>query len=232
MGSKVRRRGVWLLVMLMSLLGGGHAWAEGNECGQPAKQSHYVAQAGDTADATHLSASRAFAGVGRLEVNMCGGELQIRRSKDGRLHLSVETQKAPDAKMQAYVKDLQVTPGDALINLQFAKQLHPVVVLALPAEAQMHSTINLGAGHFQLHADDLKGDWEINVGAGNATLYLAGDRDYSRLQANVGMGSFHDNRPGGGSAHFVISRNLAGKGTAPIKVNVGAGSIDLDPAED
>jgi hypothetical protein len=44
------------------------------------------------------------------------------------------------------------------------------------------------------------------------------------------MGSFHDHRPGGRSSHFIISREYQGKGEGRLEVNVGAGSIDIDPA--
>jgi hypothetical protein len=45
------------------------------------------------------------------------------------------------------------------------------------------------------------------------------------------MGSFHDHRPGGGSSHFIINRQYRGKGEGSLEVNVGAGSIDIDPGK-
>ena len=155
----------------------------------------------------------------------------MRRSKDGQLHLSVEKGKTPDLKMRAYVKTVDVTANSATISLQYPKGLHPVVVLDVPAGAELHSEINLGAGKLTFYADEIGGDREINLGYGDATLYLAGARDYAHLDANIGMGCFHDRRPGGGSGHFAISRTLEGKGSGRLEMNVGMGSLDLEPAE-
>jgi hypothetical protein len=46
------------------------------------------------------------------------------------------------------------------------------------------------------------------------------------------MGSFHDHRPGGQSSHFIVSRQYQGKGAGRLEVNVGAGSIEVDPKKE
>jgi hypothetical protein len=106
------------------------------------------------------------------------------------------------------------------------------VIVELPSSASLHSEINLGAGRFYLDADGVKGNRQVNVGAGAAHLSVVGDRDYADFTANVGMGSFHDHRPGGQSSHFIVSRTYQGKGEGKLEVNVGAGSIDVDPAKE
>src|SRR5579875_205448 len=63
----------------VALCGVGVARAETNNCGEPPEPSHYLAQSGDTEDAQHLTVERTFAGQGRLEFNMCSGELHIER---------------------------------------------------------------------------------------------------------------------------------------------------------
>ncbi|RZU40516.1 hypothetical protein [Edaphobacter modestus] len=69
------------------------------------------------------------------------------------------------------------------------------------------------------------------MGVGKVTIYLRGTEEYSELQANVGMGSFHDRRPGGTSAHLGTKQVFRGKGTGQIAANVGVGSIELRPEE-
>jgi hypothetical protein len=204
------------------------ARAENNNCGEPPDPSHYVAQSGDTEDAQHLAVERDFAGKGRLEVNMCSGELRIERGHSDKLKLRIETRSAPSLKMRAYVKTLEVAADHATITLQFSYKMHPVVVLELPSSASLNSQINLGAGKLFFDADAIKGDRELNLGAGEMHLGMVGDRGYASFEANVGMGSFHDHRPGGRSSHFIISRQYQGKGTGTLHVNVGAGAIDID----
>lgn len=219
----------WILPLLALCGMGLVAQAENNNCGEPPDPSHYVAQSGDTEDAQHLAVERDFTGQGRLEFNMCSGELRIERGHGDKLTLRIETGSAPALKMRAYVKTLDVAADHVTISLEFPHKSHAVVVLELPSSTSLNSQINLGAGKLVFDADGVKGDREINLGAGDAHLGMVGDRDYASFEANVGMGSFHDHRPGGGSSHFIISRQYQGKGEGTLQVNVGAGSIDIDP---
>jgi hypothetical protein len=207
------------------------ARAENNNCGEPPDSSQYVAQSGDTENAQHLAVERTFTGLGHLEFNMCSGELRIERGQGDKLKLRIETNETPSLKMRAYVKTLDVTGDHATISLEFPHKVHPVVVLELPSSASLGSEINLGAGKLYFDANGIKGDRKLNLGAGEANLTMWGDRDYTSFEANVGMGSFHDHRPGGGSSHFIISRQYQGKGKGSVEVNVGAGSIEINPAK-
>jgi hypothetical protein len=219
----------WLL--LCGLLAGGvaAARADTHSCGEPPEESHYVAQPGDSEDAQHFAAERAFNGEGRLELNMCSGELHIEPGHGDRLKIRIETGTAPPLKMRAYIKTFDVANGHSTVSLEFPRRLHPVVVLEVPSSASLKSEINLGAGRIYFDANSVKGDRELNLGAGSAHLSMSGDRDYSNFEANVGMGSFHDHRPGGASSHFIISREYQGTGEGRLEMNVGAGSIDIDP---
>jgi hypothetical protein len=205
------------------------ARAESNNCGEPPDPVRYVAQPGDAEDAQHIAMERSFTGQGKLELNVCSGELHIKAGHGNRLTLRIETASSPELKMRAYVKTLDISSGQATISLQFPHKTHPVVTLELPSTASLRSEINLGAGKFYFDAEGIQGNRELNLGAGEAYLTMADDRGYANFEANVGMGSFHDHRPGGRSSHFIISRNYQGKGDGSLEVNVGAGSIDIGP---
>jgi hypothetical protein len=207
------------------------ARAENNNCGEPPDPTHYVAQSGDTEDAQHIVMQRSFNGQGKLELNVCSGELHIKPGHGDRLTLRIQTATNPELKMRAYVKTLDISSDQATISLQFPHKTHPVVTLELPSTASLKSEINLGAGKFYFDAEGIKGNRELNLGAGAAYLTMADDRGYANFEANVGMGSFHDHRPGGRSSHFIISRNYQGKGSGSLEVNVGAGSIDISPTK-
>jgi hypothetical protein len=210
------------------LLSAPAARAANNSCGEPPEPSHYVAQPGDREDAQHFVVERTFTGTGNLELNVCSGELHIRAGTGDKLKLRIETGATPSLKMRAYLKDLDTNGDHATISLQFPHKYHVVAVLEVPSTTSLKSQINLGAGKFYFDADGIKGNREINLGAGEAFLTMVGDRDYTSFEANVGMGSFHDHRPGGSSSHFIISRDYQGKGEGRLEVNVGAGSIDID----
>lgn len=207
------------------------ARAESNNCGEPPDPTHYVPQSGDTEDAQHIAVERSFNGQGRFELNVCSGELHIKPGHGDRLTLRIETASSPELKMRAYVKTLDISSDHATITLQFPHKTHPVVTLELPSTASLKSEINLGAGKFYFDAEGIKGNRELNLGAGEAYLTMADDHGYANFEANVGMGSFHDHRPGGRSSHFIISRNYQGRGSGSLEVNVGAGSIDISPTK-
>ena len=204
------------------------AQAGNNNCGEPPEPSHYVAQPGDREDAQHFIVERSFNGEGKLELNVCSGELHIRAVAGDKLKLRIETGATPSLKMRAYVKELDINGDHATISLQFPHKDHLVATLEVPSTTSLKSEINLGAGKLYFDAGGIKGNREINLGAGEAFLTMVGDRDYASFEANVGMGSFHDHRPGGTSSHFIISREYQGKGEGRLEVNVGAGSIDID----
>ena len=232
-GRRMVKVGVlhWSLLLLALCSTGTVAHAENNNCGEPPDSSHYVAQSGDAENAQHLAVERTFTGQGHMEFNMCSGELHIERGHGDKLKLRIETDATPSLNMRAYVKTLDVAGDHATISLEFPHKVHPVVVLELPSSASLSSEINLGAGKLFLDVDGIKGDRKVNLGAGEANLTMLGDRSYASFEANVGLGSFHDHRPGGSSSHFIISRQYQGKGEGGLEVNVGAGSIDVGPGK-
>ncbi len=229
------QRSVRLLLIAVALVsaGGMCARADTTECSGATGPSTYKAQPGDTVSRTHLSLDRAFEGRGHLELNLCAGELRVLRAPaSARLELEITLESPASDPLTAYVQTVDVNGDKASIDLRTPRRVHAQVVLRLPSRDDLHSEFNIGAGKVVFHGDAVAGDRELNLGYGNATVYLAGDHSYSRLEANVGMGSFHDHRSGGGSSHFVISKEMGGAGNGRIEVNVGAGSIDLEPAED
>jgi hypothetical protein len=62
---------------------------------------------------------------------------------------------------------------------------------------------------------------------GHMRLHVDGDKSYSSMEVNVGMGSLHDYRPGGENGHFVVSKEYRGAGAGSIEVNVGMGSLEI-----
>src|SRR3984885_14570189 len=160
----------WLLLVLCGMAAVAHA--ENNNCGDPPDPSHYIAQSGDTEDAQHFAVDRTFTGQGKLEFNMCSGELRIERGHGDKLRLHIETRGTPSLKMRAYVKTLDVAADHATISLQFPYKAHVVVVLELPSSGSLKSEINLGAGKFYFDIDGGKGEGslQVNVGAGSLDI--------------------------------------------------------------
>jgi hypothetical protein len=205
--------------------------AETHGCETKQQPSNYQPRPGDISTSTQLDLARPFRGTGDFTINICTGELHIERVEHAsQLHLSVRSSTA-DRTLGKYLQELDLAETNMILNLGVPSEFHPIVTLSIPSSATLHSTINLGAGTLELSAHHFAGDREINLGAGTARITLDGDRNYSSLQAHIGMGTFKDNRPGGHNSHFVVSRSMEGTGNGLLEVSVGAGEVVLDPAK-
>ncbi len=236
-----RRFAMVIFVVFACLSFHRSARADTQDCTTTPGASDYVAQSGDVDEAQHISLARELTGIHKLQLFTCTGKLQIERSPDNRLHLNIASQAHLSHPMHAYIEHLQLS-GDTLtlafdfpkakvVNVDSSKEHAVTITLQLPATIE-ESEIDQGAGTLFVGAGALKGNRKLNLGAGDAHLSLHGDHDYSSFEANIGIGSFHDNRPGGRSSHFVVSRSYAGNGTGHLEVNVGAGSVAIDPARE
>ncbi len=201
-----------------------------DSCGDASRPSSYRQQPGDASDSTRFTAQRRFTTAGELDINVGSGELRIERSPEAdALHISI-TSPGADKALAAYVQELQVSNDKALVSVCMPSRYHAVVTVLVPDGLRAKSELNVGAGTLVLQAGTLRGEREVNVGAGKLVLYLNGDRDYSSLDVNVGVGKLKDDRPGGGNAYAVVTRSMPGRGSGRIEGNVGAGEIDLEPA--
>lgn len=223
---------LWLRFSLLLLVFscGIPARADNMNCnGQPVADRPFQPQAGDLVQPQHLELVRPYTGTGGLEVSVCDADLHIRPDKQAKqLKLQVEMQSRPDGHDAVdYVHLFDVTPAHGTIHLKFPKSAHATVTLIVPMEANSRNEFNLGRGNLVFDAIGTAGQREINVGMGDMKLLLNGDKDYSGLEVNIGMGSLHDRRPGGRNGHIVVSRNDSGTGNGPMEVNVGMGSLDI-----
>jgi len=198
--------------------------------GEPvtASDRQYQQQAGDVLEPRHLEIIRPFTGTGSLNVSVCNAELRVRAMPDAKeIKLSVEISDKSVKPAADYIHILRIAPDNGVIHLKFPNDSHVIVTLTLPMNNGLESEFNLGKGDLNFDAIGSAGARQINVGYGHAKLLVEGDKSYSSMEVNIGMGSLHDHRPGGRDGHFVISRNYSGTGAGSLEVNVGMGSLDI-----
>lgn len=198
--------------------------------GEPiaASDRQYQQQAGDVLEPRHLEVARPFAGTGSLNVSVCNARLVVRAKPDAKdLKISVDLGGKEDKSAADYIHILRVAPDNGIIQFKFPNDSHAVVTLTVPMNKGLASEFNLGKGELNFDAIGSAGERQINVGYGHAKLLVEGDKSYSDMQVNIGMGSLHDHRPGGHDGHFVVSRDYSGSGDGSLQVNVGMGSLDI-----
>jgi hypothetical protein len=203
-----------------------------SRCGDSSPAT-YTPAPGDSANSTHLQAARKMpSSVIRLEVNVCAGELKIERGAGGKMELRI-TSPGADRSLREYLHDFDASGTTAHVDVRVPNNYHGAVTLLVPGETLASSEVNLGAGTLQVEGSAVgQGSREVNLGAGEATVVLHGDRGYARLKVNVGMGRFEDQRPGGGTANLVVSREMEGAGKGELEINVGTGRLILKPASE
>jgi hypothetical protein len=228
-------RSVMCVAALLILAAGVQARAQKTDnmsCdGKPVTDRQYQQEAGDVLEVRHLEIVRSFSGTGKLDVSVCNARLQVRTQPDAHeLKLSVEMDAQSGSKPAAdSIHIFRVTPDDGVIHLKFSDDSHAIVTLVVPMNHGLDSQFNLGKGDLNFDAVGSAGDRQINVGYGHAKLLVEGDKSYSDMEVNIGMGSLHDHRPGGHDGHFVVNKNYSGSGTGSLQINVGMGSLDIAP---
>lgn len=191
-------------------------------------ERQYQQQAGDVLEPRHLEIARPFMGTGSLDISVCNARLVVHTKPDAKdLRISVEMGDKPDKPAADYVHIFRVAPDNGVIHLKFPNDSHAVVTLTVPMNQGLESQFNLGKGELNFDAIGSSGARQINVGYGHAKLLVEGDKSYSDMQVNIGLGSLHDHRPGGHDGHFVVSKSYSGSGVGSLQVNVGMGSLDI-----
>jgi hypothetical protein len=188
----------------------------------------YQQQAGDVLESRHLEMIRPFTGTGSLNVSICNAQLRVRTKPDAKeLKISVELGDKADKPAADYIHILRVAPDNGVIHLKFPSDSHAVVTLTVPMNKGLESQFNVGKGDLNFDAIGSAGERQINVGYGHAKLLVEGDKSYSDMQVNIGLGSLHDHRPGEHDGHFIVSKSYSGSGVGSLQVNVGMGSLDI-----
>jgi hypothetical protein len=189
----------------------------------------YELQPGDLLQPRQAELVRPFTGHGKLEVDVCRGDLRVRNQADAKeLKLHIDMAEQPDGHAVGdFIQVFHIDPDKGVIHLKFPPEAHATVTLIVPMGASSHDEFNLGRGDLDFNAIGGAGSREINVGMGNMKLLVDGDKSYSTMEVNVGMGSLHDHRPGGHNGYFAVSRDYSGTGSGSMEINVGMGSLDI-----
>jgi hypothetical protein len=206
------------------------AAALADDCNPVRPVDHPIAtQAGDLSTATQFDAARPFSGH-MLRLEGCYGELRLMRSEQANtVRVRIKTEKgAGGRELRDYVQELSTT-GDGRIAVRLPKDVPGKVTIEVPAEIRLE--VNWASGRVDV-APAIAGDKEINVGKGEARVYV-GQEDYADIEANVGWGTISDQLPHAERHRMLRSITLSQTtgGKHNLEINVGSGHIDILKAE-
>ncbi len=197
------------------------------DCSRMTASAPKPLQTGDSASLVNLSAARSVGTLRSIHIEACSGELRIVPGTDERVHLQI-TSREGSRTLDNFLDQFTSQDGEVLLVLSIPKALHSVVTVAMPRDQkEFASRVELGRGKVDIKGEALRGNRQIDVGAGSVYAELDGDHDYAKLIANIGLGHLSDTRIGGHGKSFAVSRELKGDGDGELNINVGAGSIHL-----
>jgi len=217
-----------LLAVSLLLSGFGFADSHSMSCDARVPEKHAQLAEGDQSTATHLQVSRQISGAAEVKIDVCSAELTITGSGTGDFRVTVDIGN-PAAKSSAadYLETLDVTSEEVRLQLHLPHSVHAKVTVELPTATQ-HLEANLARGNLLLVGDRINGEREFNVGYGHVNF--EGNKDaYESLEVNVGLGSLHDHRKDGEDHHLIVSKSFDGTGKGSVEINLGMGSVDLNP---
>jgi len=192
--------------------------------------THAQLAEGDQSTAKHLQVSRQIASGAEVNIDVCSADLTITGSSSGAFRVTVDIG-SPAAKFAAvdYLETLDVTPEEVKLQLHLPRSVHARVTVEVPTAVQ-HLETNLARGNLLLVGDRINGEREFNIGYGHVNF--EGNKDaYETMQVNIGLGSLHDHRKGGEDHHLIVAKSFDGTGKGSIEINVGMGSVDLNPGQ-
>jgi hypothetical protein len=212
------------------LLLSGYAFADSHSmsCDGRVPEKHAQLAEGDQSTATHLQVSRQISSGAEVDMDVCAADLTITGSSSGAFKVTVDIG-TPSAKSGAadYLETLDVTPEEVRLQLHLPRSVHARVTIEVPTSTQ-HLETNLARGNLLLVGDRINGEREFNIGYGHVNF--VGNKDsYESMQVNVGLGSLHDHRRDGEDHHLIVAKSFDGTGKGSIEINVGMGSVDLNP---
>lgn len=223
---------IWVIALCMAMPAFGAVAAHGQSMncnGAPPTEHVFDRQPQDVVEPHHVELVRLFDSSGKLTIHVCEAEMKV-RARPGGHELRLVVDLGPSAGGRAvtdFLQRVQVASDKGVVFLKLPKAAHASVLLEVPMGTGSATEMNLGRGSFDFAGKDAAGTREINVGLGDVRLAIGDNANYATLEVNVGMGSFHDRRPGGTSGHMAIARDFAGTGKGSVEVDIGMGKVEI-----
>lgn len=183
--------------------------------GSPSAQSSSSARSSE-------SLERPFTQDGRIRMDLSAGEYQISGSKDRRIHIEWSVRHADQlARVHARA---EVRGNDASISTAGPSNNSGLrFVISVPDRSDLY--VRMTAGDIRI--EDVRGNKDIEMHAGDARIDVGRAEDYNRVDASVWAGDLH-------AAPFNVTKgglfrsfDWSGKGPYRLHAKLKAGDLRL-----
>ena len=175
-------------------------------------------------------------GLHQVELELPPGDLTIEAVDGDQLRLTVDVHcdgaSADACERRARNLDLDDRTRDGAIALTLKDETHWHIAhtdLRMRVQVPRALALSLEFGAGDLDVYDLAGDIDVKMGAGDARFHLR-EGDVGAIRARVGAGDATLRARGqtvDGSGFISRTLHWSGRGTASVRVVLGAGDVDL-----
>jgi hypothetical protein len=163
------------------------------------------------------SVSKEFLPGGDAEIRLESGSFDVMPSSDNRIHMRWDAASGKKAEITISVigKSAEVKAEHTPHNF------HGTIELPAATNVRLH----LGAG--DLDVGPIKGDKDIEVGAGNVTAQVGNSSDWANVEASVSAGNLEAPAFNSTESGLVRSLHWSGPGKYRLHATLGAGNLTL-----
>ena len=169
-----------------------------------------------TRTGTPLTAEKPFAAGGRIEMQLDGGDYEIRPSADNRVRIATD-EHIGDATVAVTTEGMS-----ARVEAKDTPN-HFKATIDVPATADL--VIHLKAGELAVGA--IPGNKDLDSYAGNVTIAVGNPDDYASVDAKVKAGDIQASAFGGSKSGLMPHFTWSGPGKRTIRADLGAGNLVL-----
>lgn len=174
-----------------------------------------------TGFAQTLPFSADFASGGKLRMHVRSAEVHILGTSEEKITVEVSGRKAYDAgDIRVRMKEVG---GATDLKISGGPRNDITLTIRVPKNTDLYARIPFG----EVHVENVTGNKDISVHAGDVTVWVGNPSDYSRVEASVTTGELEGGAFGEEHGGLFRSFKRNGSGKYRLYAHVGAGQLTL-----
>jgi hypothetical protein len=169
------------------------------------------------AQSTGQSADKPFVSGGRIDINLSGGDYEIRAAADNRIRVSL-TRNPGSTKVE-----VAATGSQATVKVTDTPHNNFSAIVEVPTIANL--TVHLTGGNLTITG--LSGNKDVDSYGGNVTIVVPDPNEYASVDASVKAGDINARAFGGSKSGLFQTFTWSGKGKYTLRARLGAGNLEL-----
>jgi hypothetical protein len=163
------------------------------------------------------SADKPFVAGGSINIQLPGGEYDIRAAADNRIRVAV-TKNPGSSKI-----DIATSGNSATVKITDSPMNNFGATLELPRIANL--TVHMSGG--ALTIGPFTGHKDVDSYGGDVTIQVGDPNEYATVDASVKVGDIDASAFGGSKSGFFQNFQWSGKGKYRLRARLGAGDLKL-----